>query len=270
MTNDPDANFSPAIQAFNRLLEVMAQLRSPQGCPWDKKQTHESLKACLLEETYEVLGAIDSKDARHLREELGDLLLQVVFHSQIASEAGEFNMETIIHNLVEKLTRRHPHVFGGEKIEQAEEAISRWEHIKAQEKQGQEGLFSGVPKELPALFRAFRIGGKASRVGFDWPQVEDIWKKAEEEIEEIRDAMVGENQQAIEEEWGDLFFTLAQVARRLKVNPEEALRISTEKFEQRLAFMEKKLLAAGIKLHEVSAAQWDSLWEEAKSFTESV
>ena len=273
MATHSDSKFTATGQTFVQLLEVMARLRGPDGCPWDKKQTHESLKACLLEECYEVLAAIDANDPHHLQEELGDLLLQVVFHSQMASELGDFQIEDVLNTLIEKLTRRHPHVFGEEVVEHAEAAISRWEQIKAQEKKHKnlpEGLFSGIPKELPALLRAYRIGGKAARVNFDWPKVEDIWGKAEEEIRELKEAMAEKNPQAIEEEWGDLFFTLAQVARRLKVNPEEALRKSSNKFEARFAWMEQKVQETGKDIHELSAEEWETLWKQAKSFTESV
>lgn len=267
-------SFDPAMKAFKKLLEVMAQLRGAEGCPWDKKQTHESLKPCLLEETYEVLAAIDdSGHPAHLQEELGDLLLQVVFHSQIAAESDQFHVEDVIHNLNEKLIRRHPHVFQKEKISDPELAISRWEQIKAQErkqKQVSTSLLSGVPEALPALLRAYRIGSKAARVNFDWPKVEDVWKKAKEEIEELQEAMDHEDQEAIEAEWGDLFFTLAQVARKLKVNPEEALRKSNDKFSKRFIHMEEQLKKAQKELHQVTSEEWNELWAQAKSFTDSV
>ena len=259
-----------APEAFQRLLEVMATLRGPQGCPWDKKQTHTSLKACLLEETYEVLEAIDSKDPQALQEELGDLLLQVIFQSQIATEEQSFQITEVIHHLVDKLLRRHPHVFGDEEVEHAEEAIVKWEKIKAQEKGKGHSLLSGVPHELPALLRAYRIGSKVARIGFDWPNLGGVLDKVEEEIGELREADQDKDPEAFEEELGDLFFSLAQMARHLKVNPEESLRKSTNKFQRRFEWMEEQLEAQDKSLHDLSLEAMEALWQESKSFTKNV
>jgi MazG family protein len=272
---------------FETLLQVMAELRGPKGCPWDKKQTHASLTACLLEETYEVLDAIEKGDSRNLKEELGDLLLQVVFHAQIAKEEKQFDIQGVIQSLQEKLVRRHPHVFGDEKVDHADEAIHRWEKIKAAERGVDKSVLSGVPEKLPALLRAYRLGAKASRVGFDWLKLGDVLEKVEEELkelhEEIRKAELeqqkpqrpdaegaGPNVAAVEEELGDLLFALSQAARFLKINPEDSLRKSTRKFQKRFEFIEMKLREQGSEFSDVSPSRLEELWTQAKSYTETV
>lgn len=252
---------------FSRLLEVMATLRGPQGCPWDKSQTHESLKACLLEESYEVLDAIDQKNDTHLREELGDLLLQVVFHAQIAKESEAFQMEDVLEQLIDKLVRRHPHVFGEEKVAHPEEALGRWEKIKASERGEGRSVLAGVPPELPALLRAYRVGAKASRVGFDWINAEGVLEKIREEWKELTESIARRSLPDVEEELGDLFFSMAQLARFLKVNPEEALRKCTQKFQRRFRWMEKKIQEAGKTFSEYSPQELEELWNQAKSST---
>jgi len=203
-------------ELFITLLKVMDELRGPKGCPWDKKQTPASLIPCLLEETYEVIAAIDEQDPAHLKEELGDLLLQVVFHSRIASEEKTFEIGDVIRHLIEKLVRRHPHVFAEGEVAEAEEALKQWEQIKAEEKDPNALLLEGVPVQLPALARAYRIGAKAARVGFDWPNVEGVLDKVAEELEELHEGISEENQDAVEDEFGDLLFSIAQTARFLK------------------------------------------------------
>lgn len=259
-----------ASQLFATLLKVMAQLRGPKGCPWDKKQTHASLTSCLLEETYEVLAAIDSKEAKHLAEELGDLLLQIVFHSQIAQEHHEFQIDQVLRNLIDKLVRRHPHVFAGEKVERAEEAIQNWEKIKAREKKSDESILSGVPLTLPALLRAYRLGVKAGRVGFDWTDLASVLNKVREELQELNEGMLNNDHENIEEEFGDLLFSLAQASRFLKINPEEALRKCTVKFQKRFEFMERTLKEAKRGLESCQPEELEDLWEQSKSFTASV
>lgn len=258
------------MEAWKKLLDIMATLRGPQGCPWDKDQTHESLKACLLEETYEVLDAIDQKNPQQLKEELGDLLLQVVFHAQIAGEAGEFQMNEILEALSDKLIRRHPHVFGDETAKHPEEAIGRWEKIKAGERGPGQSILSGVPPELPALLRAYRLGSKAARVGFDWADSEGVLEKVQEEVLELRESLGAANAQAIEEEMGDLLFSLAQLARFLKVNPEEALRKSAQKFQRRFEWMERKVQGTGRPFSELTMEEMEKLWQQAKSSTSTV
>jgi MazG family protein len=257
-------------ELFASLLKVMEQLRGPSGCPWDKKQSHSSLIPYLLEETYEVIGAIDSHNPKHLSEELGDLLLQIVFHAQIGSEEKTFEMKEILHTLIEKLVRRHPHVFAEEKVEGAEEAIHRWEKIKASEKKAKELLLDSIPVELPALLRAYRIGSKVSKLGFDWPNLDGVLRKIEEELKELHQEMGEQNTEAMEEEFGDLLFTIAQAARFLKLNPEEALRKSTLKFQKRFDHMERGLLHDQKDFSDCSPEELERLWEQAKSFTDSV
>ncbi|MCE9624857.1 MAG: nucleoside triphosphate pyrophosphohydrolase [Deltaproteobacteria bacterium] len=257
-------------ELFITLLKVMDELRGPKGCPWDKKQTPASLIPCLLEETYEVIAAIDEQDPAHLKEELGDLLLQVVFHSRIASEEKTFEIGDVIRHLIEKLVRRHPHVFAEGKVAEAEEALKQWEQIKAKEKDPNSLLLEGVPVQLPALARAYRIGAKAARVGFDWPNVEGVLEKVTEELQELHEGISEENQDAVEDEFGDLLFSIAQTARFLKINPEEALRKSTLKFQRRFDHLEKKIRAEQKKIADYSAEELDRLWEESKSFTETV
>ncbi len=259
-----------AEQLFGTLLTVMSRLRGPEGCPWDKKQTHQTLEACLLEEAYEVLAAIDRGDPRHLSEELGDLLLQVVFHAQIARESGAFTIREVLIHLIEKLVRRHPHVFSDQRVEGAEEAIANWEKIKAGEKKPDESLLSGLPMQLPALLRAYRIGSKASRVGFDWPDIQGILLKVREELQELDQEFSRQDPRGMDEEFGDLLFALAQLARFMKLNPEAALRKSTMKFQKRFERMEVKLKAEKRDLHSCSDQEWEELWNWSKTFTDSV
>lgn len=271
---------------FDDLVRVMARLRAPDGCPWDRKQTHESLKPYLVEEAYEVLEAIDRKDSEGLREELGDVLLQVLFHAQIGAEAGIFRIDDVIQHLVEKLIRRHPHVFGdsqkGGHSLHADEVLARWEQIKHDERQqtGQAGsLLDGVPKTLPALLRAYQIQARAARVGFDWTQIGQVMEKVEEELRELREAMApesgkaspagatetgGDPQDRVESEFGDVLFALVNLARFLKVNPEEALRRAVNRFTDRFRYLESQAARAGRKLEDMTLEEMDALWTEAK------
>jgi len=269
---------------FDELIQLMAKLRAPDGCPWDRKQTHESLKPYLLEETYEVLETIDKQDEPKLREELGDLLLQILFHAQIAAERKAFSMEEVMQLLADKLVRRHPHVFGpkGDGALTPDQVYSNWEQIKKSERQQtgrSESALDGVPKTLPALLRAFQTQARASRVGFDWPQngegVHQVMDKVTEEIEELTDAygtrekQAGETEQAaaqrhLEDEMGDVLFSLVNLARFLKVNPEDALRRATDRFADRFHFIEAEAARAGRALESMTLAEMDSLWEEAK------
>lgn len=269
-------------ERFEQLVQLMARLRAPDGCPWDRKQTHESLKPYLLEETYEVLETIDRRETVLLREELGDLLLQILFHAQIGAEAGTFTIDEIMERLAEKLIRRHPHVFGGPQTSEnpadAEEVVTRWEEIKRSERQaaGQpDSLLSGAPKTLPALLRAFQLQARASRVGFDWPHngegIEQILGKIEEEIRELREALGGgsgdrkRDQQQVEAELGDVLFALVNVARVIKVNPEEALRQAANRFADRFHYIETQAARAGRSLGDMTLKEMDVLWNEAKA-----
>lgn len=267
---------------FNELVRLMAKLRAPDGCPWDRKQTHESLKPYLLEETYEVLETIDRRDEPKLREELGDILLQVLFHAQIAAEQKTFTIEDVMQVLADKLVRRHPHVFDQAKKDALtpDQVYSNWEQIKRNERKESgraESALDGVPKTLPALLRAFQTQARASRVGFDWPQngegVHQVMDKVKEEIAELTDAYgdrerAGANTEAaqrhLEDEMGDVLFALVNLARFLKVNPEDALRRATDRFADRFHYIEAEAFRQGRPLDSMTLAEMDALWEEAK------
>ncbi len=270
---------------FTKVVEIMAALRAQNGCPWDRKQTHESLKPYLLEETYEVLETIDQDDQAKLREELGDVLLQVIFHSQIAAEAGTFTVEDVLDTLAEKLVRRHPHVFGNSDqtgtLTNSEQVLNQWEHIKRAEREavgGTQSALDGVPKTLPALLRAYQTQARAARVGFDWPHnaagLEQIFGKVAEEVGELKEALAqaesgsGPNQPGrqtdIEAELGDILFSLVNLARFVKVNPEEALRRSTNRFIDRFHLVETQAVEKGTSLTDMTLAEMDELWDEAK------
>jgi tetrapyrrole methylase family protein/MazG family protein len=271
---------------FDKLVHLMAKLRAPDGCPWDRKQTHESLKPYLLEETYEVLDTIDRQDEAKLREELGDILLQVLFHAQIAAERKTFSIEDVLQLLADKLVRRHPHVFGpkGGGALTPDQVYSNWEEIKKSERQQTgrpESALDGVPRTLPSLLRAFQVQARASRVGFDWPQnregVHQVMDKVREEIGELTDAYgarqdegeAGETgrqaaQRHLEDEMGDVLFSLVNLARFLKVNPEDALRRATDRFADRFHFVEAEAARTGRTLQSMTLAEMDALWEEAK------
>ena len=257
-----------AKERFGELVDIMARLRGVGGCPWDREQTHESIKPYLLEETYEVLEAIDERDPGKLREELGDLLLQVVFHAQMADEAGTFDIAEVIGSINEKLRRRHPHVFGEVKADTAQEVLFNWEQIKQRErrqaKQSASAL-DGVPKELPALLRAHRLQEKASRVGFDWKEADEVLRKVEEEMRELRQAMGGQASAQVEAELGDLLFALVNLSRFIAVNPEDALRKTIARFISRFRYIEEALAQKGASLKDTTLEQMDALWDEAKS-----
>ncbi len=251
---------------MNHLLLIMKQLRN--GCPWDAKQTHETLKPHLIEETYEVLEALDKKDTDLLEEELGDLLLQILFHAQIASESAHFDMQDVMSRLGRKLVYRHPHVFGEVKVQNASGAIKSWEEMKRKEKGVQtytEGLLR-IPKDLPALMRSYKIQKKASEVGFDWDHVNDALEKVKEEFFELLEVYNTEERDKIREEIGDLIFAVVNVARFLQVDPEIALSSTIEKFIQRFAYIEENAQKSGKKINELSLKEMDALWDMAKTY----
>ncbi|MFN3395826.1 MAG: nucleoside triphosphate pyrophosphohydrolase [Thermodesulfovibrionales bacterium] len=249
---------------FERLVEIMASLRGEKGCPWDKEQTRESLKPFLVEETYEVLEAIDEKDPEKMKEELGDLLFQIIFHSRIAEEKGEFDIHDVVRKISDKMIARHPHVFGEERFETSEEVLRQWEERKKEEGKIRESILEGIPKELPSLLRAHRIQARAARVGFDWERVEDVLKKLDEEIKEFKEALDKQDQAAIEDELGDIFFVLVNISRFVGVNPEDALRKTISKFISRFRYIEMKAAESERSLSDMTLQEMDNLWEEAK------
>jgi MazG family protein len=253
--------------SFQRLVEIMARLRSPDGCPWDREQTLATLRSYLLEETYETLDAIDREDMPALKEELGDLLLEVVFIAQICSEKGLFDIEQVATAIHDKLLRRHPHVFGGEKADGPREALGRWESIKNAERKsaGQTSVLSGVPETLPSLLRAYRISSKAAMVGFDWEGLDQVIAKVEEELAELRAEVAARKTDAIAEELGDLLFAAANVGRIAGVDPEFALQKANRKFTERFRAVEEALASRGLAPSADNRAEMERLWEQVKS-----
>ena len=251
---------------FERLMEIMRRLRGPGGCPWDAEQSHESLKRYLLEEAYEVIEAIDAGEPAHLKEELGDLLLQPVFHAAIAEERGDFTMDEVLDAINEKLIRRHPHVFGEEVIETSQAQVENWEKIKKQE-QGvlRKSALSGIPPQLPALMKAQKITEKAARVGFDWEHTDQVFAKVMEELHEFEEAMLSGDQKEMESELGDLLFAIVNLGRFLAIDPEEALSKTIRRFTTRFSHVEDTLHARGQAMQSATLAEMDVLWEEAKT-----
>jgi MazG family protein len=248
------------IRRLAALVEVVRRLRSPGGCPWDREQTHASLRATMLEEAYEVLEAIDLKSMTKLREELGDVLLQVLMQSEIAEEVGDFSLGDVADTVREKLVRRHPHVFGDTKVSGSAEVLRNWEALKAQE-YGRESALDGVQRSLPALQWAWSLQRRAANVGFDWRDVEGALEKVREELDELREAPTLEDREA---EFGDLLFTMVNVARKLGINPEDALRGTTGRFEARFRTMEQQARADGRSLRDMEIDELDRYWEAAK------
>ncbi|MEO2077194.1 MAG: nucleoside triphosphate pyrophosphohydrolase [Bacillus sp. (in: firmicutes)] len=252
---------------FSKLREIIAVLRGPDGCPWDKKQTHESLKKYLIEECYEVIEAIDSGDIDHLIEELGDVLLQVMLHAQIGEDEGYFTVDDVIEGLSAKMIRRHPHVFGNGKAESAEEVVQNWQQIKEQEKgKGPSSLLEGVSKSQPNLLRAYELQKKAAKVGFDWQEITPALEKVKEELEEFIHELNGtdEGLRLAKKEFGDLLFAFVNVARFLKIHPEEALFETNEKFIRRFQHVERMVEQSGRTFEEHTLEQLDKYWDDAK------
>ncbi len=249
------------MKEFDKLVEIMATLRSENGCPWDKKQTLETLKSFLIEEAYETVDAIDEGDFDKLKEELGDLLLQIIFQSRIAEECGKFTIEDVIKTINEKMIRRHPHVFGNENVNSTDEVLENWEKIKAKEreKKKEKGFLSGIAKKLPALQVAFQIGVKTSRIGFDWETPDEVIEKCKEEWREFEKARKNEDRKKIKEEIGDILFTIAQIARKYEIDPEDALRETNKKFMKRFKYIEKNT-----DIYNSSIEEMEELWQKAK------
>lgn len=252
--------------SLDPLVKVMERLRSETGCPWDREQNHESLKPYLIEETYEVIEAIEQKNMYSLREELGDLLLQIVFHTELASEQGIFDINDVVAGIVAKMKHRHPHVFEKKEAISTEEVLDNWEEIKEQEKNraGNEKTLLDVPRALPALLRARKIQSKAAKIGFDWPNITGAWSKIEEEYQELLEAIKEEDGKAIKDELGDLLFAIVNVARFLEVDPEEALGQTCDKFTGRFDLMESRAKTLGLELKDLTLDEMDELWEEIK------
>lgn len=258
---------SPGV-LFQRLLDIMATLRGPGGCPWDREQTPRSLKPYLIEEAYEVLDALDAGDRAHLQEELGDLLFQVVFHAQIAAEGGEFAMANVLEGLIAKMVSRHPHVFADASVATPKEALAQWEALKRREATAAgrtRSVIEGVPRALPALLRAQRIQSKAARVHFDWPDAARAWDKVEEEVREASEAVTAGDRDRLREELGDVLFSLVNVARLSGLDAEDTLGAAIEKFRRRFTEMEADLIAQGKSVESVSEDELERSWEAAKA-----
>ncbi len=261
---------------FEKLVEIMTTLRGPDGCPWDKEQDFNTLKPMLVEEVYEVLEAIDIEDWDGVSEELGDLLLHIVFQAQLGKENGRFNIDTVIQKICDKLIRRHPHVFGNEEAGTSQQVIRNWEAIKAQEKAEklnsrtpeQRSLLEGIPSKLPAIHEAHQISARAARVGFDWPDVEGVFEKLQEEVLELKEVIAGKEpgpkRDRLEDEIGDILFVIVNIARYLRIDSESALKRANRKFKSRFQFMENELARQGRTLDGTGLAEMEALWQQAK------
>ncbi len=253
---------------FRKLVDIMGRLRAEGGCEWDRAQTHETLRQYLLEEAHEVLDAISAKNPDLLCEELGDLLLQILFHARIAQEDGEFDIADVIGSISEKMIRRHPHVFGDKRADTPEAVSIQWEHIKRHvEHRRHDSLIGGVPESFPSLLRAVKLTRKASRAGFDWENTSQVMEKVEEEIEELKEAMRRGKSPAIEHELGDILFSIVNLARFLRLNPEIALREANGRFERRFRTMEKIAKDSGTSIEGSDLETLDGFWERAKKLT---
>lgn len=250
------------IEAFGRLLDVLDELRVK--CPWDRKQTNESLRPNTIEEVYELCDALMKDDKKNICKELGDVLLHVVFYAKIGSETGDFDIKDVCDRLCDKLIFRHPHVFGEVKADTAEQVSENWEQIKLKEKDGNKSVLSGVPEALPSLIKAYRIQDKAHNVGFDWEDRTQVWDKVKEEISEFESEVATMDKEKAEAEFGDVMFSLINAARLYKINPDNALEHTNQKFIRRFNYLEEHTLKAGRKLTDMSLEEMDAIWEEAK------
>jgi XTP/dITP diphosphohydrolase len=248
--------------AFLRLVKIMDELRAQ--CPWDKKQTIHTLRSLTIEETYELVDSIDQEDWKGIKEELGDILLHLVFYAKIGSEQKQFELEEVINGVCEKLIHRHPHIYGDVKVNDEEEVKRNWEQLKLKEGKGKKSVLEGVPSSLPSIVKAWRIQEKSKQVGFEWENKEDVWKKVEEETAELKEAVESNDPAAIQDEFGDLLFSLVNYARFLQVDPDKALEGTNQKFINRFQAMEKIAKAAGKELAEMSLTEMDAIWNEVK------
>ncbi|MBI4455230.1 MAG: nucleoside triphosphate pyrophosphohydrolase [Acidobacteria bacterium] len=255
------------MEEFSQLIDLVDILRGENGCPWDKEQTRETLKPMLVEEAFEVIEAMDNP--AELREELGDLLFQVIFHARIAKENGEFDIRDVLGGILQKMVRRHPHIFGDKKFSTSSEVLKSWEEIKRREKAHaqkpeKKSILEGIPKSLPALYQALQLTTKAARVGFDWPDVESIAAKMHEELDELQKAAQERNPEEVSEEIGDIFFVAVNLARRCGVDPETALGKSNRKFHERFQRMEASFVREGVAMEEATAEELETRWQAAK------
>jgi tetrapyrrole methylase family protein/MazG family protein len=249
---------------FESLVNIVAKLRSPDGCPWDREQTRESLKPFLVEEFYELIDALEKDDNQGIKEELGDLLFQIVLQCQLSKEEGLFSIQDVIKGITKKMINRHPHVFGNKDLKTSEDVKTWWEEHKRREGKNTRSIMDGIPKSLPALLRAQQLQFRATKVGFDWERIEDVFQKLDEEIKELKDALKRKQQSEIEDEIGDIFFVLVRIANFININPEEALKKTIEKFIKRFKYIESEVVRKGKKLSDMSLAEMDVFWEEAK------
>lgn len=250
--------------SFENLVKIMESLRDDGGCPWDREQTRQSLKPYLVEEAYELYEAIEEESPEMIKEELGDLLFQILFHAQIAKERGEFDIDDVIERISEKMVSRHPHVFGDLNLETPDEVLKKWDEHKRREGKLKDSLLEGIPKSLPSILKAHRVQERASTAGFDWPRTDDVFLKLEEEVAEFEEALKDGKREAIEEELGDIFFTLVNISRFVGVNPDDALRKTISKFIHRFRYIEKKAREKGQDTAEYSLEKMEELWAEAK------
>jgi tetrapyrrole methylase family protein / MazG family protein len=246
------------------LVGIMAALRSPNGCPWDKEQTRESIKPYLIEEVYEVINAIDNKEVSEIKEELGDVLFQVIFHARISEERNEFTIDNVMEGIKKKITERHPHVFGTTKVKDSAEVLINWENHKKKENPDRKSVLDGVPYNMPALLRAHRLQDKASRVGFDWKDTKGVLAKVKEELSEIEECLENKDIESAQQELGDLLFILSNLGRFLGCNSEDVLNLTNNKFIRRFHYIEEKLKESGKKMENTTLAEMDEIWEEAK------
>ena len=265
------AKASPAalrrgVAQMDRLLKIMARLRRPgDGCPWDLEQTIESIKPNLIEEAYEALDAMESGNREHLAEELGDLLLQIVFQSQIAAQDGEFNFADVARGISDKLIRRHPHIFGNVKVADSKEVLKNWDAIKKTEQKARVSALDGIPKHVPPLHRAYQMQRRAARVNFDWSDIRDVFVKLEEELGELKDAIARKNRKHVIEEIGDLLFSVVNVARHMKVDPAYALELTNAKFIRRFRLVEEAIAASGRRMKDCTLAEMDAVWDQIRA-----